>query len=96
MHCELQLYPILQEVLDADDAPLKSQSGQAMARDIVQFVPFREIMRKAGPNGSVVGVSCTCMYYRYMTHFPSAVGCATYSYNIGTLTLDVPTYSRAI
>ncbi|KAL5473575.1 hypothetical protein EMCRGX_G028072 [Ephydatia muelleri] len=41
------------EVLDADDTPLKSQSGQAMARDIVQFVPFREIMKKAGPNGCV-------------------------------------------
>ena len=51
----MQLYPILQEMLDADDTPLKSQSGQAMARDIVQFVPFREIMKKAGPNGCVVG-----------------------------------------
>ena len=25
-----------------------------MARDIVQFVPFRELMRKGGPNGCVV------------------------------------------
>ncbi|KAL5473574.1 hypothetical protein EMCRGX_G028070 [Ephydatia muelleri] len=41
------------EILDADDAPLMDHQGKQMARDIVQFVPFRELMRKAGPNGSV-------------------------------------------
>eukprot|EP00731_Ephydatia_muelleri_P028931 Em0020g575a len=41
------------EILDADDTPLRSRNGQTMARDIVQFVPFRELMRKAGPNGCV-------------------------------------------
>ena len=44
-----------QEILDADDTPLKNHQGQAMARDIVQFVPFREVMRKSGPAASVVG-----------------------------------------
>ncbi|KAL5473572.1 hypothetical protein EMCRGX_G028068 [Ephydatia muelleri] len=41
------------EILDADDTPLKNHQGQAMARDIVQFVPFREVMRKSGPAASV-------------------------------------------
>ncbi|KAL5473586.1 hypothetical protein EMCRGX_G028088 [Ephydatia muelleri] len=41
------------EILDADDTPLRSHNGQTMARDIVQFVPFRELMRKAGPNACV-------------------------------------------
>ncbi|KAL5473555.1 hypothetical protein EMCRGX_G028048 [Ephydatia muelleri] len=35
------------EILDADDTPLRDRSGQLMARDIVQFVPFREVMRKS-------------------------------------------------
>ena len=43
----------IQEILDADDTPLKSHTGQIMARDIVQFVPFRELMRKSA---SVVGL----------------------------------------
>ena len=33
------------EVLDADDVPL-SYNGVKMARDIVQFVPFREFKNK--------------------------------------------------
>eukprot|EP00731_Ephydatia_muelleri_P028945 Em0020g589a len=41
------------EILDGDDTPLKDQREQQTARDIVQFVPFREVMRKDGPNGCV-------------------------------------------
>ncbi|KAL5473582.1 hypothetical protein EMCRGX_G028082 [Ephydatia muelleri] len=41
------------EVLDGDDTPLKDHHGQQIARDIVQFVPFREVMEKNGPNGCV-------------------------------------------
>ena len=44
----------MQEVLDGDDTPLKDHHGQQIARDIVQFVPFREVMEKNGPNGCVV------------------------------------------
>ena len=44
----------MQEILDADDTPLKDQRGQQIARDIVQFVPFREVMEKNGPDGNVV------------------------------------------
>ena len=44
----------MQEILDADDTPLKDHHGQQMARDIVQFVPFREVMEKDGLNGCVV------------------------------------------
>ena len=50
-----------QEILDADDKPLKNHSGQTMARDIVQFVPFRDLMRKAGPNGCVVCLNLQCI-----------------------------------
>lgn len=31
------------DILDADDQPLKSSSGEFMARDIVQFVEFDRI-----------------------------------------------------
>jgi hypothetical protein len=34
-------------VLDADDCPLRSRNGRTMARDIVQFVPYRDV-GKAG------------------------------------------------
>ena len=43
-----------QESLDADDTPLKDSTGNTMERDIVQFVPFREIMGKAGAKGCIV------------------------------------------
>ena len=46
----------IQEILDADDTPLRDHSGHTMARDIVQFVPFRELMKKAGPSGNVVRI----------------------------------------
>lgn len=36
------------ERLDGDDARLTSSSGVAAARDIVQFVPFREFQRTPG------------------------------------------------
>ena len=35
------MYILLQEVLDADDNPLRDRHGNKMARDIVQFVPLR-------------------------------------------------------
>lgn len=46
----------LQEVLDADDTPLRNRRGELMKRDIVQFVPFRELNSKSGANFSVVSV----------------------------------------
>ena len=58
----------IQEILDADDTPLRDYSGHTMARDIVQFVPFRELMKKAGPSGNVVRIhplvsqSCAVLY----------------------------------
>ena len=36
------------EELDADVKPLVDTSGRKMERDIVQFVPFNEILQKAG------------------------------------------------
>jgi hypothetical protein len=44
---------VLQEVLDADDTPLRSRRGELMKRDIVQFVPFRELSSKSGANFSL-------------------------------------------
>ena len=44
----------LQEVLDADDNPLKNRYGETMTRDIVQFVPFREFRSKGGADFSLV------------------------------------------
>jgi hypothetical protein len=41
------------EVLDADDTPLRSRRGELMKRDIVQFVPFRELSSKSGANFSL-------------------------------------------
>ena len=38
---DLAMYILLQEVLDADDNPLRDRHGNKMARDIVQFVPLR-------------------------------------------------------
>lgn len=38
------------EMLDGDDGVLKSPTGQPVARDIVQFVPFHSL-KKAGPAG---------------------------------------------
>lgn len=46
----LNLLCLLQEVLDADDNPLKNKYGEVMDRDIVQFVP----LRKVGANLSLV------------------------------------------
>ena len=40
------------DVLDADDVPLVDSSGRKMSRDIVQFVPFLNILRKS--NGDVM------------------------------------------
>ena len=37
------------DILDADDNPLKSSTGQYMKRDIVQFVPFRNFVNVGGP-----------------------------------------------
>ncbi|KAI0217289.1 Copine-2 [Lamellibrachia satsuma] len=34
--------------LDGDDGALKSPSGEPVARDIVQFVPFREVQQQSG------------------------------------------------
>jgi hypothetical protein len=34
------------EVLDGDDGVLRSKSGAAVKRDIVQFVPFRDFKSK--------------------------------------------------
>ena len=53
----------LQEILDADDKPLIDRSNQTMVRDIVQFVSFRELMRKSGANGSVV-----CLHAKIYAH----------------------------
>ena len=53
----------LQEILDADDKPLIDRSNQTMVRDIVQFVSFRELMRKSGANGSVV-----CLHTKIYAH----------------------------
>ena len=36
------------ELLDGDKRPLKSLSGKSCARDIVQFVPFRDFQRQDG------------------------------------------------
>lgn len=36
------------EILDGDDGVLRSPTGQPVARDIVQFVPFRKF-KKVGP-----------------------------------------------
>ena len=45
---------VLQEVLDADDTPLRNRRGELMKRDIVQFVPFRELSSRSGANFSLV------------------------------------------
>ena len=55
------MWTFSQEILDADDIPLRNHSGQLMARDIVQFVPFREIIRKSG--SSLVGLLVLHMMY---------------------------------
>lgn len=41
------------EVLDADETPLKNRRGDVMKRDIVQFVPFRELQSTGGANFSL-------------------------------------------
>ena len=41
-------------MLDGDDGVLKSPSGQPAARDIVQFVPYRDFKQ----DGSKHAVSC--------------------------------------
>ena len=43
-----------QEILDADDNPLKNKYGEKMDRDIVQFVPLRTFQSKTGANFSLV------------------------------------------
>ena len=57
--CEFCNYLPPQEILDADDNPLKNKYGEKMSRDIVQFVPLREFKSKTGANFSLV---CTCRY----------------------------------
>lgn len=36
------------EQLDADGGPLRARSGEAAARDIVQFVPYRRFQNVSG------------------------------------------------
>ena len=55
---------VLQEVLDADDTPLRSRRGELMKRDIVQFVPFRELSSKSGANFSLVSPNLKNMHVR--------------------------------
>eukprot|EP00118_Oscarella_pearsei_P004773 m.20861 g.20861 ORF g.20861 m.20861 type:complete len:578 (+) comp28096_c0_seq4:2467-4200(+) len=43
----------LMHCLDADDEPLRSQTGKLMSRDIVQFVPMREFRTQGGANFSL-------------------------------------------
>ena len=53
---------VLQEVLDADDTPLRSRRGELMKRDIVQFVPFKELSSKSGANFSLVSPNLKNMH----------------------------------
>ena len=50
----LLLVTMVSFFLDGDATPLKDHQGQQIARDIVQFVPFTEVMRKDEPNACVV------------------------------------------
>jgi hypothetical protein len=45
---------VLQEVLDADDAPLKNKFGEVMSRDIVQFVPLRKFQGDTSADHALV------------------------------------------
>ncbi len=60
----------LQEVLDADDKPLRNLKGQLMARDIVQFVPFKSFQHS---QGSLVRNKNTSDFHTY-----SVYGCLCY------------------
>ena len=53
-HPHIHTHTHTQEVLDADDNPLKNKYGEKMARDIVQFVPLREFRTRGGANFSLV------------------------------------------
>ena len=60
----LLCYVCVQEVLDADDTPLKNRRGELMKRDIVQFVPFRQLSSQSGTNFSLVREKssvCVCV-----------------------------------
>lgn len=52
------------ELLDGDDGVLRSTVGEAVARDIVQFVPFRQFQDVSVSVSmcSNSGVSLTCRY----------------------------------
>ena len=39
--------------LDGDDGVLRAPNGEPVARDIVQFVPFREVQRVCSDDGQV-------------------------------------------
>ena len=49
----------LQEVLDADEEPLKNKYGERMERDIVQFVPLKKYTQN---NFSLVRIYCAIMW----------------------------------
>ncbi len=51
-----------QEVLDADDEPLKNKYGERMDRDIVQFVPLKKY---TNTNFSLVSATS---YQQHFTH----------------------------
>ena len=51
-----------QEILDADDTPLVSQSGVRMSRDIVQFVPLRQFQNQSSGNFSLVRLNTTSLF----------------------------------
>jgi len=62
--CRQRFFTLLaclaQEILDADDVPLRNRRGERMKRDIVQFVPFRQFKAKGGANLSLVCPHCAC------------------------------------
>ena len=55
----------VQEVLDADDDPLRNKYGDTMERDIVQFVPMAKFMHSNSALVSICTpaliVSCWCV-----------------------------------
>ena len=62
---------VVQEVLDADNAPLKARNGQYMSRDIVQFVPLQQFKKQREGqfslvlNGSIRIYDVSCMMLLY-------------------------------
>ena len=52
----------VQEVLDADEEPLRGKNGEVMIRDIVQFVPLRQFQTQNTASHDLVGhMHVTCM-----------------------------------